>query len=77
MALYHKWGVKTGFIFALQFFMLISDGLGGVIFWEGNKNSSTLDLKDQNSRSNLKLEQVDLFVLTSNLTVFNIIFEMK
>ena len=30
MALYHKWGVKTGFTFALQFFMLISDGLGGV-----------------------------------------------
>jgi hypothetical protein len=25
-----KWGVKTGFIFALQFFMLISDGLGAV-----------------------------------------------
>jgi hypothetical protein len=31
MALYHKWDVKTGFTFALQFFMLISDGLGGVI----------------------------------------------
>ena len=30
MALYHKWGVKTGFTFALQFFMLISDSLGGV-----------------------------------------------
>ena len=30
MALYHKLGVKTGFTFALQFFMLISDGLGGV-----------------------------------------------
>jgi hypothetical protein len=30
MALYHNWGVKTGFTFALQFFMLISDGLGGV-----------------------------------------------
>jgi hypothetical protein len=30
MALYHKWGVKTDFTFALQFFMLISDGLGGV-----------------------------------------------
>ena len=29
-ALYHKWGVKTGFTFALQFFMPISDGLGGV-----------------------------------------------
>ena len=32
MALFHKWGVKTGFTFALQFFMLISDGLGGVNF---------------------------------------------
>ena len=31
MALYHKWGVKTGFTFALQFFMLIFDGLGGVL----------------------------------------------
>ena len=30
MALYHKWGVKSGFTFALQFFMLISDSLGGV-----------------------------------------------
>ena len=28
MALYQKWGVKTGFTFALQFFMIISDGLG-------------------------------------------------
>jgi hypothetical protein len=32
MAFYHKWDVKTGFTFSLQFFMLISDGLGGVIF---------------------------------------------
>ena len=31
MALQHKWDVKTGFSFALQFFILISDGLGGVI----------------------------------------------
>ena len=30
--MYHKWGVKTGFTFALQFFMLISDGLGGVTY---------------------------------------------
>ena len=30
MALYHKWGVKTGFTFALQFFILISDILAGV-----------------------------------------------
>ena len=32
MALSHKWGVKFGFAFALQFFMLISDGLGGVYY---------------------------------------------
>ena len=30
MALYHKWDVKNGFAFVLQFFSLISDGLGGV-----------------------------------------------
>ena len=30
MVLYHKWGVKTGFSFALQLFLLISDSLGGV-----------------------------------------------
>ena len=29
-SLYHKWDVKTGFNFALQLFMLISDCLGGV-----------------------------------------------
>ena len=30
MALYHKWYVKNGFAYVLQFFSLISDGLGGV-----------------------------------------------
>ena len=30
MALYYKCGVKTGFTFANQFFMLISVGLSGV-----------------------------------------------
>ena len=30
MALYHKWDVKNDFTFVLQFFSLISDGLGGV-----------------------------------------------
>ena len=30
-ALYHKWDVKNGFSFVLQFFSLISDGLGGVL----------------------------------------------
>ena len=30
MALYHKWDVKNGFAFVLQFSPLILDGLGGV-----------------------------------------------
>ena len=30
MALYHIWDVKNDFAYVLQFFSLISDGLGGV-----------------------------------------------
>ena len=30
MAFYHKLDVKSGFTFAIQFFMLTSDGQGGV-----------------------------------------------
>ena len=30
MALYHKWDVKNGFAYVLQFFSLISDSLGSV-----------------------------------------------
>ena len=30
MVLYHKWDVKNGFAYVLQFFSLISNGLGGV-----------------------------------------------
>ena len=30
MALYHKWDVKNDFLYVLQFFSLISDGLGSV-----------------------------------------------
>ena len=36
MALYYEWGVKTGFTFAIQFFMLISDG------WDRVKISENL-----------------------------------
>jgi hypothetical protein len=31
MALYHKWDVKNDFLYVLQFFSLISDGLGSVL----------------------------------------------
>ena len=30
MASYHKWDVKNDFVYVLQFFSLISDGLEGV-----------------------------------------------
>ena len=30
MALYHKWDVKNDFAYVIQFFSLISDGLGSV-----------------------------------------------
>ena len=37
MALYHKWDVKNGFAYVLQFFSLFSDGLGGVtMLWHAN-----------------------------------------
>ena len=32
MALYHKWDVKNGFAYVLQFFSLTSVGLGGVLY---------------------------------------------
>ena len=32
MALYHKWDLKSGFAFVLQFFSLLSDCLDGVKF---------------------------------------------
>ena len=33
MALYHKWDVKNDFAYVLQFFSLISDGLGSVSYY--------------------------------------------
>ena len=39
MALYHKWDVKNGFAYVLQFFSLISDDLGGVAGLTAGYNS--------------------------------------
>ena len=41
---FHKWGVKNGFTFALQFFLPIFDGLGGVYNYLLN-NQSVLGIK--------------------------------
>ena len=35
MAFYHKWDVKNDFVYVLQFFQLIYDGLGGVYLLKG------------------------------------------
>ena len=50
MALYHKWDVKTGFIFARQFFMLISDDLGGVVCLTSKSVSGTTVNKKEMER---------------------------
>jgi hypothetical protein len=42
MALYHECGDKTVSTFALQFFMLISDGLGGVLYLSCRQKLSSL-----------------------------------
>ena len=44
MALYHKWDVKNGFAFVLQNFLLISDGLGGVISVSSVKGVSDIEM---------------------------------
>ena len=52
MDLYHKWGNKTGFSFDLQFFMLISDRLGGVTPYDDMnlcQKHSQLYLEERNS----------------------------
>ena len=44
MALYHKWDVKNNFAYVLQFFLPISDGLGGVFGFD-SKNVGQLYLE--------------------------------
>ena len=56
MALYDKWGVKTGFSLVLQFFMLISDILGGVIH----------ETKVYLVKGSLYSESTDAFLMYSN-----------
>ena len=69
MTLYHKWDVKFGFNFALiQFFMLISGGLGGVlvialnIYWYSLEHSmqhfvAKRESNDHNSYLNMNITE--------------------
>ena len=53
MASYHKWDVKNGFAFVLQFFSLISDGLSGVLCtWEFSYKRTLLSMKADLSATN-------------------------
>ena len=53
MASYQKWDVKNGFPFVLQFFSLISDGLGGVKRDIWNVSAKSLFVNKQKFKSNL------------------------
>ena len=53
MALYHKWDVKNGFAFVLQFFSLISDDLVGVKKDTLYKNS--IEDNSNNSKPNERI----------------------
>ena len=66
MALYHKWDVKTGFTFALQFFMLISEGLGGV---DWAIVSSNTDIRLNENGLELRTKQFETYswLLTQSL----------
>ena len=44
MALYDKWGVKTGFTFVLKFFMIISDNLQDVSTYHMQNIDKILEL---------------------------------
>ena len=46
MTLYHKWGVKNGFTFALQFFLPIFDGLG-VVYMLNNQSVLGINWLDE------------------------------
>ena len=64
-ALYHKWDVKNGFTYVLQFFSIISDGLGGVIL--PSNIDKTLTTRT-GSRFQLTLElEVEYLILISFL----------
>jgi hypothetical protein len=88
MALYHEWGVKTFSTFALKFFMLISDDLGGVLYLScrqklssllGNKVNhifSVLATIDER-KVNKKLLQYTSFVLGKRNFYPNLMFSLQ
>ena len=53
MALYHKWDIKYDFAYVLQFFPLISDGLGSVIMHVHIKKR---DFKSTNANTHVMSE---------------------
>ena len=59
MALYHKWDVKNGFAYVLQFFPLISDDLGGV------RNVAAAQLKS-------KVPLIERPVLKMNMSTYGV-----
>ena len=67
MALYHKWNVKNGFAYVLQFFSLISEGLGSVRGGSGKKGKKQDGLHQEKPGSQCQMwkEGHDFILLAS------------
>ena len=67
MTLYHKWDFKNDFAYVLQFFSLISDGAGGVIWIVKSKPLLNFSLKKAKYYS---LERKGLVILETRETKY-------
>ena len=56
MALYHKWDGKNGSAYVLQFFSLISEGVGGVLWDIKAKNNAS-------ARHSLRLIEIERYCM--------------
>ena len=69
MALYHKWDVKNGFAYVLQFFSLISDGIGGVKGILSKEKVITVDLITRESIDTTGCQNNHLFFFSITVSI--------
>ena len=56
--LYHKWDVKTDFVYVLQFFSLISDSLGSSVYLDSLKfDTSSKDIQFNSQLTQIRLNK--------------------
>ena len=61
MALYYKWDGKKVFAYVLQFFSLISDSLGSVLYTQYESQCFRLALKNNRQNMSLKVKCCTVF----------------